>query len=117
MSYPLSQPPPPASTREYFAIYKKDPDEVLQLSINWTLIKAHGDDLATDSATSAAYPMGSITTASTELLVAGTSNDADISTTTINGGLDGGLYDVTVEVTTDGGATYERSMLVHCIQR
>ena len=79
----------------------KDPDEVLDYQINWADDLALADTIATSTWTS---PAG---------ITQGADEFSDTVTTVwLSGGTDGNDYTVVNRITTDGGRTMERSVIL-----
>ena len=111
MAYSIAN-PPGTSGRHYHVVVVKDPNSVQAVVINWETMLANGDGLAT--AVSTAYEHGSVDTATTDITVDSTAIVGLTSSTVLSAGLEHGLYDILVRVTTDNGLTEDRTILITC---
>ena len=87
------------------SFYQKDPDAVLDYTIDWS--SWLGDD--TISASSWTVPSG--------LTKDSDSNTTTAATVWLSGGTEGVIYTVTNQITTAGGRTDERSIKILVVER
>jgi len=81
----------------------KDPDSIIDYGVDWSNWLATGETI----------------TSSAWIVPAGLTNDSDSNTSTataifLSGGTSGTTYELTNRVTTSGGRTEDRSMLIKC---
>lgn len=93
---------------EILRTWKKDPQAVLDYTVDWDA----DDWLGTDT----------ITGTPVWTLPAGITKDSQTNTTTtatiwLSGGTDGADYDIACKITTAGGRTDERTIRIQCRQR
>ncbi len=85
--------------------FVKDPDEVLDFVFDWSTW-LDGDTISSDS-----------TTVDTGLTKDSDSNDTDSVTVWLSGGTAGSAYKVTNQITTAGGRTAERTIIIQVRER
>lgn len=81
--------------------FTKSPEATLDYKFDWSRWLPTGDTIATSSMT-----------ADTGLTVASDTHDTSTATVWLSGGTDGQNYDVVNEITTAGGRTDERTMVI-----
>ncbi|WP_458796501.1 phage fiber-tail adaptor protein [Mycobacteroides abscessus] len=85
--------------------FKKDPQAVLDYTVDWSAWLSPAGDTITD-ATATASPAG--------LSVDSTTTTTDEVTVWLSGGTAGSSYMVTVHITTAGGRQDDRTMQIDC---
>lgn len=91
-------------------VFKKDPEEVLDYSIDWSGILASGEIIDTST-----WAIDSTQSTPTLEIDEGlTSNDDTSATVWVSGGTHRIVYALINTVTTDQTRTYERVIKIHC---
>ena len=114
VSYSIAN-PPASNGRRYHVVYVKDPDAVQAFVINWEPMLASGDTVTV--ATSTAYEHGSVDTTTTEIVVDSTAIVGLTTSTVLSAGLEHGLYDIKIHVTTHAGLEDDRTILIQCLHK
>lgn len=83
--------------------FTKDPNAVLDYTIDWSAWLPDGDVLTDATAT-----------ATSGIEVDSVSRTTNLTTVWVSGGSSGSSYDVTVRVTTNGGRTDDRTITIVC---
>ena len=83
--------------------FTKDPNAVLDYTIDWSAWLSHQDTITNATAT-----------ATTGITVNSVSRTTTQTTVWLSGGSAGSSYEVTVRITTNGGRTDDRSITIVC---
>lgn len=92
------------------SIHLKDPDAVLDYSVDWTEALEAGEVIAAAEWLVDPQPPGG-------LAVDGESAAGDVRSAVVSGGRPGEVYRLTNRVTTDQGRTHDRSFLIRIADR
>lgn len=103
---------------DILAIVEKDPDAVVDRTINWASADGTNDGGSTDTG----WLQGDTISTSTWIVDTGITQDSDSSTTKLatiwlSGGTDGISYEVTNRITTAAGRTEDRTLLFTILER
>lgn len=98
----------------YHATYKKDPDAIQPVTINWEPFISHTDTLAT--ATTTAYTKDT-TTVTTDITIDSTTITNTTTTTVLSGGVSDTDYDIRVRAVTTAGYADDRTVRVKVRQK
>lgn len=104
----------PSGSRRGDGTFLKDPDEVLDFTIQYELNGSSGDYLFRNSADQIASSTWTIPSGITQ---DSSSNTAQSATVWLSGGTNGQSYECKNRITTTGGRTLERSIRIRVKQR